>query len=46
MGELFGRELEDEGNEDSNGEKHRPRFDLDLDSGKVRLPGARPAERQ
>jgi hypothetical protein len=44
MGELFGRKLNDEGNEDENGQSHRPRFDLDLDSGTVRLPGVRPAE--
>jgi hypothetical protein len=44
MGELFGRGLNDEGNEDGTGEGHRPRFDLDLDGGKVRLPGARPAD--
>jgi len=40
LGELFpGKKLSDEGGEDSDGKLHRPRFDIDLDSGVVRLPG-------
>jgi len=38
MGELFGQNLQDDGGEDSDGQTYRPRFDLDLDTGKVRLP--------
>lgn len=39
LGELFpGRKLLDEGGEDSDGKLHRPRFDIDLDNGVVRLP--------
>jgi hypothetical protein len=39
MGELFpGKKLTDEGSEDSAGQKHRPRFDIDLDTGVARLP--------
>jgi hypothetical protein len=40
LGELFpGRKLTDAGGEDSDGTLHRPRFEIDLDSGVVRLPG-------
>jgi len=40
LGELFpGKKLSDEGGEDSDGKLHRPRFDIDLDGGVVRLPG-------
>jgi hypothetical protein len=40
LGEMFpGKKLSDEGGEDSDGKLHRPRFDIDLDSGVVRLPG-------
>jgi hypothetical protein len=40
LGELFpGKKLSDDGGEDSDGKLHRPRFDIDLDSGVVRLPG-------
>ncbi|MFE7800360.1 hypothetical protein [Nocardia sp. NPDC057440] len=40
MGELFpGQKLTDEGSEDSDGQTHRPRFDIDLDTGVARLPG-------
>jgi len=45
LGELFpGAKALDEGGEDSDGKLHRPRFDIDLDSGVVRLPrlAARP----
>jgi len=45
LGEMFpGAKALDEGGEDSDGKLHRPRFDIDLDSGVVRLPGlvARP----
>jgi hypothetical protein len=38
MGELFGQELSDEGSEDSDGQTHRPRFELDLAHGTIRLP--------
>ena len=39
LGELFpGKKLSDDGGEDSDGKLHRPRFDIDLDSGMVRLP--------
>lgn len=45
IGELFpGQKLSDTGGEDSDGQKHVPRFELDLDSGVVRLPQARPEE--
>lgn len=46
MGELFpGAKLTDTGGEDSDGQKHVPRFDLDLDSGIVRVPQPpKPAE--
>ncbi|MFF0490547.1 hypothetical protein ACWDSJ_21400 [Nocardia sp. NPDC003482] len=38
IGELFpGNKLADEGSEDSDGQTHRPRLDLDLDAGVVRL---------
>ncbi|MEU7767105.1 hypothetical protein AB0B25_18490 [Nocardia sp. NPDC049190] len=38
FGELFpGQKLADEGSEDSDGQGHRPRLDLDLDSGVVRI---------
>ncbi|WP_378743408.1 hypothetical protein [Nocardia brasiliensis] len=40
MGELFpGKKLADEGSEDSDGQTHRPRLELDLDAGVVRLTG-------
>ncbi|MBY8856538.1 hypothetical protein K7711_08630 [Nocardia sp. CA2R105] len=44
IGEMFpGRKLTDEGSEDSNGQPHRPRLELDLDGGVVRLSApARP----
>ncbi|HEV7791500.1 MAG TPA: hypothetical protein VGP05_21015 [Pseudonocardia sp.] len=48
LGELFpGKKLGDEGGEDSDGKLHRPRFDIDLDSGVVRMPtlaARKPAE--
>ncbi len=34
-----GKKLTDEGSEDSNGQNHRPRLDLDLDGGVVRVSG-------
>ncbi|MEU7633246.1 hypothetical protein AB0C34_25245 [Nocardia sp. NPDC049220] len=38
IGELFpGQKLADEGSEDSDGQGHQPRLDLDLDSGVVRI---------
>ncbi|MBF6124390.1 hypothetical protein [Nocardia brasiliensis] len=43
MGELFpGQKLADEGSEDSAGQGHRPRVDVDLEAGVVRLSGAAP----
>ena len=40
MGELFpGQKLNDDGGSDSEGQPHRPRLDLDLDAGVVRLSG-------
>lgn len=45
IGELFpGKKLTHDGSEDSDGQTHTPRFDIDLDSGVVRVPRAtRPA---
>jgi hypothetical protein len=47
LGKLFDDgSLRDEGGEDGEGKVYRPRFDIDLDSGMVRLPNlgaARPA---
>ncbi|MBF6195825.1 hypothetical protein [Nocardia implantans] len=38
IGELFpGKKLTHEGSEDSDGQTHTPRFDIDLDTGVVRL---------
>ncbi|MEV6134855.1 hypothetical protein AB0L63_02045 [Nocardia sp. NPDC051990] len=38
IGELFpGQKLADEGSEDSAGQVHRPRVEIDLDAGVVRL---------
>ncbi|MBO0853299.1 MAG: hypothetical protein J2P18_05975 [Nocardia sp.] len=40
IGELFpGKKLTDEGSEDSSGQPHQPRLDLDLDAGVIRLSG-------
>lgn len=46
MGELFpGQKLADEGSEDSDGQAHRPRVEIDLDAGVVRLgPTAKSTE--
>ncbi|MBF6177174.1 hypothetical protein [Nocardia otitidiscaviarum] len=46
MGELFpGKKLTNENSEDSGGQTHRPRVDLDLEAGVIRVsPGTRPAE--
>lgn len=39
LGKLFENgNLRDEGGEDGDGKVHRPRFDIDLDSGVVRMP--------
>lgn len=39
LGELFpGRKLRDESGEDGDGQEHPPRFEIDLDSGVVRMP--------
>lgn len=47
LGKLFDDgQLRDEGGEDGEGKVFRPRFDIDLDSGMVRLPNlgaAKPA---
>ncbi|MET9028837.1 hypothetical protein ABZW96_24925 [Nocardia sp. NPDC004168] len=41
IGELFpGKKLNHEGSEDSDGQTHTPRFDIDLDTGVVRVPRA------
>jgi hypothetical protein len=40
LGEMFpGKKLSHDGDEDSDGQRYRPRFDIDLDSGVVRMPG-------
>ncbi|MBF6086821.1 hypothetical protein IU438_06990 [Nocardia cyriacigeorgica] len=40
IGELFpGKKLTDEGSADSNGEPYRPRLDIDLSAGVVRVTG-------
>ncbi len=41
FGELFGKKITDESGEDSDGQTHRPRLDLDLDGGVIRI--SRPA---
>jgi hypothetical protein len=47
LGKLFddGKSLRDESDEDGEGKVYRPRFDIDLDSGVVRMPNrvAQPA---
>ncbi|MGQ4598969.1 hypothetical protein [Nocardia sp. R6R-6] len=41
IGELFpGNKLAHDGSEDGDGQTHTPRFDIDLDTGVVRLPRA------
>ncbi|WP_280249351.1 hypothetical protein [Nocardia abscessus] len=41
IGELFpGKKLTHEGSADSDGQPHTPRFDIDLDTGVVRVPRA------
>ncbi|AHH16867.1 hypothetical protein [Nocardia nova] len=41
FGEMFpGRKLSDESGGDSDGQPHRPRLDLDLDAGVIRLSGS------
>ncbi|WP_280493497.1 hypothetical protein [Nocardia asiatica] len=38
IGDLFpGKKLTHEGSEDSDGQTHTPRFDIDLDTGVVRV---------
>ncbi|WP_225727099.1 MULTISPECIES: hypothetical protein [unclassified Nocardia] len=45
IGELFpGKKLTDESGEDSNGEQHRPRVELDLDAGVIRLSPPSPRQ--
>ncbi|MFI5776281.1 hypothetical protein [Nocardia sp. NPDC051570] len=45
IGELFpGGKLEDEGGGDSDGQTHRPRLDLDLDAGVIRLSRPTPPD--
>jgi hypothetical protein len=42
LGELFpGPKLRDESGEDGDGKEHPPRFEIDLDSGVVRMPTLR-----
>lgn len=36
--------MSDEGDEDSNGDLHRPRLDLDLDAGVIRLSNVRQSD--
>jgi hypothetical protein len=47
LGKLFddGKSLRDESDQDGEGKLYRPRFDIDLDSGVVRMPNraAQPA---
>jgi len=44
IGELFpGQKLTDEGSEDSDGQTHRPRVEIDLDAGVVRLGPVAPS---
>ncbi|MBO0849222.1 MAG: hypothetical protein J2P20_07160 [Pseudonocardia sp.] len=39
LGEMFpGRKLRDESGEDGDGQEKPPRFEIDLDSGVVRMP--------
>ena len=42
FGEMFGKKLTDESGEDSDGQTHRPRLELDLDGGVIRLSGPAP----
>lgn len=43
LGKLFDDgQLRDEGGEEGEGKVHHPRFNIDLDSGVVRLPGLAP----
>jgi hypothetical protein len=43
IGELFpGKKLTNEGSEDGDGQAYTPRFDIDLDTGVVRVPRAQP----
>ncbi len=43
MGELFpGKKLTDEGSEDSNGQDHRPRLEVSLDDGVIRIARSTP----
>ncbi|WP_167333447.1 hypothetical protein [Nocardia concava] len=38
IGELFpGKKLEDDGSEAGDGQQHRPRLELDLDAGVIKL---------
>lgn len=47
IGELFpGKKLTDESTEDSGGELHHPRLDLDLDAGVIRIAPATPPARE
>ncbi|GAB4588890.1 hypothetical protein Ntsu_67220 [Nocardia sp. IFM 10818] len=43
MGELFpGKKLTDEGSEDSSGQPHRPRLEVNLDDGVIRIAPTNP----
>ena len=45
LGEMFpGRKSRHDGGEAGDGRQHPPRFDIDLDSGVVRLPNFHPAK--
>jgi hypothetical protein len=44
IGELFpGKKLENDGSQDSDGQTHQPRLELDLDAGVIRVSPAKPA---
>ena len=44
FGEMFpGKKLENDGSEDGGGQTHRPRVELDLDAGVIRVSPAKPA---
>jgi|GEM_PF-5919325 len=44
FGEMFDKKLTDESSEDSDGQTHRPRLELDLDGGVIRLSVPGPAQ--
>ena len=38
-----GKKLENDGSQDSDGQTHQPRLELDLDAGVIRVSPAKPA---